>query len=327
MFFVDNSLTEIIQNRKKPNDNKIKDIFPQNLLRMDIFGEDIDSILGNDELNKNIGSDGENGDNENDGNNSDGKDGDGAAKKVEPKQLIVRKPQLRLNVERLINAERGVHTVEKYFEDIKYKGKGHEVEDLDNVMKRMEHWAHRLYPKFTFKDFLATAEQLGKKKQLQTHMSRYRQGMLELAKKPIVDDEPDDREEMEVDQPFDDIDELLGQQIEKYKTAPSASKLNNTTFDSMRSSVICTPKFMGRRPMEASTPHSMSPMGCLPLDETPRPVPPPDSPQPPPPQSELTAEQKAMIAANRLKALERLKARREAAAAQNVIAANNDDAV
>ncbi|XP_037052369.1 protein TIPIN homolog [Bradysia coprophila] len=282
---------------------------------MDVFGDDIDSILGNDALNKNIGSGAEN----EDGNNSDTKDEEGTSKPVDPKRRTIRKPQLRLNVERMIGAERGVHTLEKYFQGIKYSGKGHEKEDLDNVLKRMEHWAHRLYPKYNFKDFLATAEQLGKKKQLQTHMNRYRQGMLELTVKPVVEDEPDEMEV--VDQPFDDIDELLGQQIEKYKTAPSATKANNTTFDSMRSSVITTPKFMGRRPMEASTP--MSPMGCRPLDETPIPIPSqPDTPRP-----QLTAEQRAMIAENRLKALERLKARREAAAVQTTnetVAPSND---
>lgn len=270
---------------------------------MDVFGDDIDSILGNDDLNKNIASDAEN---ENDGNNSDAKEG-GTSKTVDPKPRTIRKPQLRLNVERLIVRDRGVHTLEKYFQGMKYRGKGFEKEDLDIVMKRMEHWAHRLYPKYNFKDFLATTEQLGKKKQVQTHMNRYRQGMLELNDKPVVEDEPEDMEI--VDQPFDDIDELLGQQIEKYKTAPSASKYNNTTFDSMRSSVITTPRFMGRKPVEASTP--MSPMGCQPLDETP--VPDPPTPQ-------LTSEQRAMIAENRKKALEKLKARRDAATAENVAA-------
>lgn len=275
---------------------------------MDLFGDDIDSILGNDDLNKNILSDAEGDQNDNE-NNSDAKE-EGTSKTVDPKRRVIRKPQLRLNVERMISNDRGVHTLENYFQDVKYRGKGHEKEDLDNVLKRMEHWAHRLYPKYNFKDFLATTEQLGKKKQIQTHMNRYRQGMLELmVDKPVVEEE----QEEVVDQPFDDIDELLGQQIEKYKTAPSASKLNNTTFDSMRSSVITTPRFMGRKPMEASTP--MSPIGCRPLDTTPipdiTPTPVPDKTQP---TSQLTAEQRAMIAENRLKALERLKARREAAA-------------
>lgn len=276
---------------------------------MDVFGDGIDSILGNDDLNQNIVSDGEN-----DGNNSDAAKDEGTSKTVEPKRRTVRKPQLRLNVERLIDRDRGVHTLEKYYQGIKYRGKGFEKEDLDNVLKRMEHWAHRLYPKYNFKDFLATTENIGKKKQLQTHMNRYRQGMLELNDRPVVPDEPEDMEI--VDEPFDDIDELLGQQIEKYKTAPSASKYNNTTFDSVRSSTITTPRFMGVKPIEASTP--MSPIGCRPLDQTPVPTPVPDTPQP-----ELTAEQRAMIAENRLKALERLKARREALAA--TISTNDKD--
>lgn len=263
---------------------------------MDVFGDDIDSILGNNDLNKNILSDAEGDVNEND--ESAEEKGEGTSKTVDPKRRAVRKPQLRLNVERLIDAERGVHTLEKYYQGIKYRGKGYEKDDLDNVLKRMEHWAHRLYPKYTFKDFLTTTEQLGKKKQLQTHMNRYRQGMLELVVEQRISE--DEHEEV-VDQPFDDIDELLGQQIEKYKTAPSASKTHNATFDSMRSSIISTPRFMGRNPIEASTP--MSPIGCRPLDTTLE----PEVPQP-----TLTTEQKAMIAENRIKALERLKARREA---------------
>lgn len=263
---------------------------------MDLFGDEIDSILGNNDLNKNILSDGEGEQNEND-ENSDGKE-EGTSKAVDPKRRVVRKPQLRLNVERLIDTDRGIHTLEKYYKGIKYRGKGYEKEDLDNVLKRMEHWAHRLYPKYNFKDFLATTEQLGKKKQLQTHMNRYRQGMLELVvEQHVLEEEPEEV----VDQPFDDIDELLGQQIEKYKTAPSASKTHNTTFDSMRSSIITTPRFMGRNPIEASTP--MSPMGCRPLDAT---------LEPKTAQPKLTDEQRAMIAENRIRALERLKARREA---------------
>ena len=41
---------------------------------------------------------------------------------------------------------RGVHTLEELFADFKPHGKGREFEDLDVVMKKMEHWAHRLFP-------------------------------------------------------------------------------------------------------------------------------------------------------------------------------------
>lgn len=43
-------------------------------------------------------------------------------------------------------------------------GKGHEKEDLDVVLKKLEHWAYRLYPKFKFEDCLKKIETLGKKR-------------------------------------------------------------------------------------------------------------------------------------------------------------------
>ena len=42
-------------------------------------------------------------------------------------------------------------------------GSGHEYSDLDEVMKKMEHWAHRLYPKLPFDDVTDRIAVLGKK--------------------------------------------------------------------------------------------------------------------------------------------------------------------
>jgi TIMELESS-interacting protein len=47
------------------------------------------------------------------------------------------------------------------------EGKGEEFRDLDLVMKRMEHWAHRLYPKLPFEDVMNRISILGKKKTVQ----------------------------------------------------------------------------------------------------------------------------------------------------------------
>ena len=38
--------------------------------------------------------------------------------------------------------------------------------DLDRVMKRLEHWGHRLFPKLDFDDFLERLEKLGTKKKV-----------------------------------------------------------------------------------------------------------------------------------------------------------------
>lgn len=64
--------------------------------------------------------------------------------KVEPKIKIVKvkKKLVTLNVERL-KGPRGIIAVEDFFEKMKFKGKGYEKQDLDEVMKRLEHWAHR----------------------------------------------------------------------------------------------------------------------------------------------------------------------------------------
>lgn len=76
----------------------------------------------------------------------------------------IRKPIPKLDNDRIMGA-RGVHTLEELFADFKPHGKGHEFEDLDVVMKKMEHWAHRLFPKLPFNSVLdIIANRLGKRK-------------------------------------------------------------------------------------------------------------------------------------------------------------------
>lgn len=64
---------------------------------------------------------------------------------------------------------RGIAVVQKSFKDTRFRGKGHEKEDLDILLKRLEHWAHRLFPKLPFKDTLEQLEKLGSKKNVQVH--------------------------------------------------------------------------------------------------------------------------------------------------------------
>lgn len=58
------------------------------------------------------------------------------------KVIKVKRKLQTLNVERL-KGPRGIIAVEDFFQNIKFKGKGHEKEDLNDVMNRLEHWAHR----------------------------------------------------------------------------------------------------------------------------------------------------------------------------------------
>ncbi|XP_030731075.1 TIMELESS-interacting protein isoform X3 [Globicephala melas] len=48
------------------------------------------------------------------------------------------------------------------------------AEDLKTLIRHMEHWAHRLFPKLQFEDFIDRVEYLGNKKEVQTCLKRIR---------------------------------------------------------------------------------------------------------------------------------------------------------
>lgn len=58
------------------------------------------------------------------------------------KVVRIKRKLVTLNVERL-KGPRGIIAVDDFYKDIKFKGKGYEKQDLNEVMKRLEHWAHR----------------------------------------------------------------------------------------------------------------------------------------------------------------------------------------
>jgi len=64
-----------------------------------------------------------------------------------------------------------------WFENIKLKGKGHESEDLNTVINRLEQWTHRLFPRYTFDDIIDKLEKLGKKNDVKVLLKRIRMDM------------------------------------------------------------------------------------------------------------------------------------------------------
>ncbi|NXY87676.1 TIPIN protein, partial [Alcedo cyanopectus] len=95
------------------------------------------------------------------------KDSAGATRKA------VKRPMPKLDAQRLIS-ERGLPALRHMFDNVKFKGKGHEAEDLKTLIQHMEHWAHRLFPKLQFEDFIDRVESLGNKKEVQTCLKRIR---------------------------------------------------------------------------------------------------------------------------------------------------------
>lgn len=64
---------------------------------------------------------------------SDDENKNAVVEKVEPKKVKRRiSTQPRLNPEKL-TGPRGIHKIEDEFKNVKFKGKGHEVQDLDMV--------------------------------------------------------------------------------------------------------------------------------------------------------------------------------------------------
>mgnify|MGYP001792326375 CR=1 FL=1 len=77
--------------------------------------------------------------------------------------LITSKPSIKSR----LTGERGIPVLPKVFENVTYKGKGHEARDLNIMMAAMEHWAHRLFPKMPFDEVVERIEKLGQKKAVQ----------------------------------------------------------------------------------------------------------------------------------------------------------------
>ncbi|NXP29045.1 TIPIN protein, partial [Scytalopus superciliaris] len=99
-------------------------------------------------------------------------------------------PRPKLDAQRL-TSERGLPALRHMFDNVKFKGKGHEAEDLKTLIQHMEHWAHRLFPKLQFEDFIDKVESLGNKREVQTCLKRIR---LDL---PILHEDYQNNEEGE----------------------------------------------------------------------------------------------------------------------------------
>lgn len=66
---------------------------------------------------------------------------------------------------------RGIVAVNETFKSVKLKGKGHEKADLDVILSKMEHWAHRLFPQLAFDDCVEQVAKVGSNRAVQVSSS------------------------------------------------------------------------------------------------------------------------------------------------------------
>uniref|UniRef100_A0A8C5PC93 TIMELESS-interacting protein n=1 Tax=Leptobrachium leishanense TaxID=445787 RepID=A0A8C5PC93_9ANUR len=138
-----------------------------------------------------------------------------------PTRRAVKRPQPKLDAQRLIS-QRGLPALRNLFDGVKFRGKGHEAEDLKTLLRQMENWAHRLFPKLRFEDFLNRLETLGGKKEVQTCLKRIRMD-LPIVHEDFISEDVIVQMDDNLDLPSEDFDAL---------PAPSPpSVTQQSTFD------------------------------------------------------------------------------------------------
>lgn len=267
------------------------------------FNEEFDAQQGDLEqdddgnrANNTNGSDQENG-------NINGSDQEG--KQEVDAGIKVKKPKRKLvtlNAEKL-KGPRGIVAIDDFFQNVKLKGKGHEKEDLNEVMKRLEHWSHRMFPKYHFDDSLTKIERLGRKKEISLHMTRYRLGQLTKDDENQVLSDNDNDNEMEDtlahELPVDEFEDMLNQQI---ALSTTTNRINNTTSNNESSvgqlnmSQISSSTQIHRPVSQSIIPKDTSSSSSQDIFSQLK-----NSTQP---QNQLTDEQKARIEENRKRAME-----------------------
>lgn len=144
---------------------------------------------------------------------------------------VIKNPRFILNPARL-TGPRGIQILPEHFKDFKFKGKGHEKEDLDMVLKKLEHWAYRLYPKFQFEDCLKKMESLGKKRPVMVHLQKIRTDQF-ISEETVVQKDSSDEETQPAEEP-DEFDKLLQQQIDLARATPAPGSVKKLMATPMK---------------------------------------------------------------------------------------------
>lgn len=105
--------------------------------------------------------------------------------KVEKKTEKKKRPRVTLNEEKLIG-KNGIRELPKMLKGVKFQGKGYEKDDLNLLLRKIEHWAHLMVPQSQFIDVVDKLEQLGSRKIVKEHAHIVKTGL------PIRDEVEED---------------------------------------------------------------------------------------------------------------------------------------
>ncbi|KAG4988222.1 hypothetical protein AAZX31_11G098400 [Glycine max] len=213
-----------------------------------------------------------------------------------PKKLPRTKPKL---TPELLLSDDGLGYVLRYFpREFKYRGRGHEVRDLGNLLRLYTEWHSRLLPYYSFNQFVHKVEKVAATRRVKTCLRELRERVAsggdptKLREPPVVHDIPSDEhgfsvsaedggathQEADLFAEFENVndiqEDMLNDIYDKATEEPSQS-MHNVIGTSMASESNATEK--------TSEENGSSQSG----------------------KAEITEEQRARMEANRLKALER----------------------
>ncbi|CAK9296610.1 unnamed protein product, partial [Gordionus sp. m RMFG-2023] len=88
------------------------------------------------------------------------------------KRVQKNRPKFNTN---LLLGEKGLSALSNIFQNIKLKGYKNEKTDLNTILDMYEHWALRLFPKYSFEDVIDKIENLGHKNVVKTTLHNMHQ--------------------------------------------------------------------------------------------------------------------------------------------------------
>ncbi|KAI9595457.1 replication fork protection component Swi3-domain-containing protein [Syncephalis fuscata] len=92
------------------------------------------------------------------------------------KPRVIRRPMAKLDADRLLS-DKGLPWIKVNSRRVKLAGKGHHTEDLKKILRFYEMWAHKLYPRYGFREFVMRAEKVCHHKRMQMHLRTWQAEM------------------------------------------------------------------------------------------------------------------------------------------------------
>ncbi|RHN61590.1 putative transcription factor interactor and regulator CCHC(Zn) family [Medicago truncatula] len=196
----------------------------------------------------------------------------------------------------LLLSDDGLGYVLRYFpRNFKYHGRGHEVRDLGKLLHLYSDWHSRLLPYYSFNQFVNKVEKVAATRRVKTSLRELRERVAnggdpsKLREPPVVDDVPDGEQEN---------GEASHQDNEMFAEPETVNNIQEDLFNDIYDKATEEPS----QPVQNVISVSTDPKSST-TEKTSNEV--PNNGTSLSSSAEITAEQRARMEANRLKALER----------------------